>query len=157
MIRAGLQAGILLILFFMIPACQTVPASEKTKTLGSSAEPAQSTASIIPTLFFTPSVQPTASPTPLPQHVNLGLEDVAGMTIRVWHAQQNEVKSKLEELVDRFNSEDEYGFTVSLHNELSDSILNDVLMTPPPANEFPNIVIAGSPWLKSWQAAKFPM
>lgn len=157
MIQKSLQAGILLILFFMIPACQTVPASEKTKTLTGSTEPSQITPTTILTQVFTPTIQLTASPTPLPQHVNLGLEDVAGLTIRVWHAQQNEVKSKLEELVDRFNSEDEYGFTVSLHNELSDSILNDVLMTPPPANEFPNIVIAGSHWLKSWQAAKFPM
>ncbi|HRY22111.1 MAG TPA: hypothetical protein P5198_11390, partial [Flexilinea sp.] len=144
-------------MFLIISTCQTVPASEKTQTLTDSVKPIQSTASIIPTLFFTPTIHPTASSTSLPQHVNLGLEDVAGMTIRVWHAQQNETKSKLEELVNQFNSENEYGFSVSLHNELSDSILNDVLMTPPPANEFPNIVIAGSPWLKSWQAAKFPM
>ena len=156
-IQVSLQSGILLILFLIISTCRTVPASEKTQTLTDSVKPIQSTASIIPTLFFTPTIHPTTSSTSLPQHVNLGLEDVAGMTIRVWHAQQNETKSKLEELVNQFNSENEYGFSVSLHNELSDSILNDVLMTPPPANEFPNIVIAGSPWLKSWQAAKFPM
>ncbi len=105
----------------------------------------------------TATALPTAAATAVPHHVDLDPQAIEGMTVRVWHAQRNETKALLEKLVQQFNQENDYGLTVSLHHELSDTIMNDVLLSPPAKDDFPHLVIADSAWIKAWQTAGYLM
>ena len=137
-------------------ACQRLP-SEPTPTAETAAETLPVTATAVKTQTAKISVSPAVTATTLPHHLALTAGDVDGMEIRIWHAQRNEVKAELEALVETFNRENSYNLTVVLHQELSDSIMNDALLEPPSKDDFPHIVIAESPWIKNWQSIGYPM
>ena len=130
-------------LMLFISGCNT----PKTKALSTPSSPASSSSTPIPETL-TPTITQTPTETPMPYYLSVKPEDIKGMKIVIWHAQRDEVKSAIDELIKNFNENNEYGLTVNAKTFLSENDIYESLLEAG-QNEMPDLVIAESPIIHS--------
>ncbi len=102
----------------------------------------------------TPTVVPRPSPTPSPAiHIRVDPEDLAGVSVMVWHALYGPAAELLAEQVQRFNTGNEWGISV-LPVALGDySTLYAAMQNALQSGATPDLVIALPEQALAWDAA----
>ena len=98
----------------------------------------------------TPAPTNTLTPTPLPAWLDIAPEDLKDTELVIRYSLDGKVRSTLEELISRFNNENEQGITLKAEQAYSMDELSKV--TAADSAESTDIIIAPSAYLRSRNA-----
>lgn len=116
----------------------------------------------------TATIQPTHTPTPTATtapHLLVEPADLQGVSISLWHPYSGAAADALREMVNDFNSENEYGINVEVYSMGSVGSLQERMYTPTPeagidtlqSTDLPQVVIAPQVVLRTWADADLLM
>ena len=105
---------------------------------------------IPPTATPAPTATPTA--TPIPEHLAVRPEELDGTKITIRYSLDGKVRDTLEDLIDRFNEENQLGLTVQAERAYSTDELTEI--TSADSAEQTDLIIADSAYLRSRNAER---
>lgn len=131
--------------FLLLAACGSQPSPTLTSTVAAPQATLTSTRTpIAPTATITP--QPTSS---------LGVDQSAlnGVTISFWHPWSGETGKVIQESIEEFNANNEYGITVESAYQGTFNSLNDIIDNTDTGSGLPNLTIGSNYQILSWNSS----
>lgn len=131
--------------FLLLAACGSQPSPTLTSTVAAPQATITSTRTpIAPTATVTP--QPTSS---------LGVDQSAlnGVTISFWHPWSGETGKVIQESIEEFNANNEYGITVESASQGTFNSLNDIIDNTDTGSGLPNLTIGSNYQILSWNSS----
>jgi ABC-type glycerol-3-phosphate transport system substrate-binding protein len=148
-VPVGLTSPVIRVLilgvFLLLAACGSQPSPTLTSTVAAPQATLTSTRTpIAPTATITP--QPTSS---------LGVDQSAlnGVTISFWHPWSGETGKVIQESIEEFNANNEYGITVESAYQGTFNSLNDIIDNTDTGSGLPNLTIGSNYQILSWNSS----
>ena len=140
----------IVLLFFVLAGCTPTSLSGLDETLSARTSPfprLQRSPVATSTLATSESAKPTSKPSPTPTPIptsSLGVEtsSLSGQQVQFWHPWQGKTEAAIQELVEQFNSENDWGIQVQARSKGSLDNLDASLQTAIQEGEQPDLAVA---------------
>lgn len=140
----------IVLLFLVLTGCSSTNLNELDETLSARTNPFPPshrspivTATIVKTEAVKPTIKPSPTPTPVPtSSLGVDVSSLNGQQVQFWHPWQGEMEAAIQELVEEFNNQNEWGIQVQVHSTGSLDKLDADLQVAIQESKQPDLAVA---------------